>query len=319
MRRDRLLAATYLLDQLAGDPEAMPHPVRWIGAAIARAETVLRHPDDSDVRALVLGGLLTATVVGSSYLLTRTALRVAGRHTAAARHVTELLLAWTCLAARNLEQEAQAVSAALDANDLPLARKRVARIVGRDTEALDTSEVSRALIETLAESACDGILAPLFYLALGGVPLAMAYKAVNTLDSMIGHRDARYLYFGRVAARLDDVANFLPSRMTALAIIGTSGNTHAAWRTWRNDGHRHKSPNAGQPEAAMAGALRVCLGGVNTYDGELIASPHIGSAFPAPSPQEARRAIRIIARATLLAALLSCAAASYLGRRRLAA
>jgi adenosylcobinamide-phosphate synthase len=193
------------------------------------------------------------------------------------------------------------VIAALDAGDIVRARQRLARIVGRDTESLDEAEICRAVIETVAESASDGIIAPLFYMTLGGVPLAMAYKAVNTLDSMIGHADARYFYFGKAAARLDDVANCLPARLTAGAIVATSGGkAEWAWKTWRRDGDKHKSPNAGQPESAMAGALRVRLGGINTYGGEVIAAPMMGAEFGPPSRVQARRAVRIVAAVTLL-------------------
>jgi adenosylcobinamide-phosphate synthase len=218
----------------------------------------------------------------------------------------EVLLAWTCLAARNLEQEATSVVDALDSGDLPLARQRFARIVGRDTRHLDTHEICRALIETLAESASDGIVAPLFYMALGGVPLAMAYKAINTLDSMIGHADERYFYFGKAAARLDDdVASYLPARLTAAAIVAVS-NVHehsdplAAWQTWRRDGDEHKSPNAGQPESAMAGALHVRLGGDNTYGGELVRAAHIGHEFSRPSLPKAKSALGLVSVVTLL-------------------
>jgi adenosylcobinamide-phosphate synthase len=171
--------------------------------------------------------------------------------------------------------------------------------VGRDTQQLSAQEISRAVIETVAESASDGVIAPLFYMALGGVPLAMAYKTINTLDSMIGHADKRYFYFGKVAARLDDVANFLPSRLTALSIATTAtiiegADSGSAVDVWLRDGNKHKSPNSGQPESAMAGALQVCLGGSNSYDGEIVATPLIGERFPTPSTKQAKRAIRIV-------------------------
>ena len=188
---------------------------------------------------------------------------------------------------------------------------RLARIVGRDTQALSETEIHRAVIETLAESACDGIVAPVFYMAIGGVPLAMAYKAVNTLDSMIGHADQRYFYFGKSAARLDDVANYLPSRLTALAIATVAGSA-SALRTWWRDGGKHKSPNAGQPESAMAGALRVRLGGENTYAGERIASPLLGAEFEQPKLHHAKRALRLV----VAVSLLSAAAAVVVQRLR---
>jgi adenosylcobinamide-phosphate synthase len=220
------------------------------------------------------------------------------------------LLAWTCLASRSLHNEASAVVASLETGDIVLARHRLARIVGRDTQHLDAHEISRAVIETVAESCSDGVIAPLFYMACGGVPLAMAYKAINTLDSMIGHADERYFYFGKVAARLDDVANFLPSRLTALGIIATAAivegaSSAAALDTWLVDGMKHKSPNAGQPESAMSGALQVCLGGENLYKGEPVAAPLIGERFSRPSTQQARRAIRIVATVSAFGAVVA--------------
>lgn len=305
MNRSALLPTAYLLDHIVGDPEWFPHPVRIVGYAISRGETALRRPNQTRTVELISGAALTAAIVGSAYWLTAAIIRSAHRHSSSLGSATELLLAWTCLAARNLEQEATAVTYALQSGNLPLARKRLARIVGRDVENLDAQEISRAVIETVAESASDGIIAPLFYMALGGVPLAMAYKAVNTLDSMIGHADTRYFYFGKAAARLDDIANYLPSRISALAIIAASqvfsqSDPRAAWRTWRRDGAKHKSPNAGQPESAMAGALHVALGGDNAYDGELIPAQRIGQEFPPPTPRGAVHAIRLVSAASLL-------------------
>jgi adenosylcobinamide-phosphate synthase len=170
------------------------------------------------------------------------------------------------------------------------------------------NEISRAVIETVAESCSDGVIAPLFYMALGGVPLAMAYKTINTLDSMIGHTDKRYFYFGKGAARLDDIANFVPSRLTAMGISAAASvvqgaSPTAASNTWRRDGMKHKSPNAGQPESAMAGALQVRLGGENMYAGEAVAAPLIGEEFPEPSMQKATQAIRIAAAVSVLGAV----------------
>ena len=163
------------------------------------------------------------------------------------------------------------------------------------------------MIETLAESSCDGIVAPLFYLALGGVPLAMAFKTASTLDSMIGHTSERYLYFGRAAARLDDLANYIPARLTALALCAAAALTRgpaqsdAAARLWLRDGDRHKSPNAGQPEAAMAGALGVQLGGASTYGGEVVASPVLGGEYPRPGTRHVGQALQLTVVVSLLA------------------
>jgi adenosylcobinamide-phosphate synthase len=305
LKRTYLLPTAWLFDQFAGDPEWLPHPVRLMGLAIARGESAIRHREQSSATEFISGAALTISVVASSYFLSRQAIRLATRQSPALGNAVELLLGWTCLAARSLEQEAAGVANAHGAGDLVLARKRLSRIVGRDTEHLDVGEINRALIETLAESASDGIIAPLFYMALGGVPLAMAYKAVNTLDSMIGHADARYFYFGKAAARLDDAANYAPARFTALGVVAASclasdADPKAALHIWRRDGAKHKSPNAGQPESAMAGALHARLGGSNTYDGEVIPARQIGAEFPPPSLAQSRKAIRLVSSVTLL-------------------
>jgi adenosylcobinamide-phosphate synthase len=297
VNRSYLLPAAYLADQIAGDPEWLPHPVRLMGLAIAKGETLLRKPDQSNESDFVAGAALCATVVATSYLLTRLIIAETYRCSKLLGMITEIALGWTCLAARNLRDEASDVLAALDAEDISAARQRLARIVGRDTRTLDVQEISRAVIETLAESASDGIIAPLFYMSMGGVPLAMAYKAVNTLDSMIGHTDDRYFYFGKAAARLDDAANFLPARITALAIVGVSKvsktKTCDAKKIWLRDGNKHKSPNAGHPESAISGALGVRLAGGNFYAGEFVSADPIGVEFPKPQARDARKAIRI--------------------------
>jgi adenosylcobinamide-phosphate synthase len=312
----RALGAAYLFDWIAGDPEWLPHPVRLIGKAVEEGERILRRPGQAPAVDLAVGGILTFSLVSAVYMGTTKAIARLHRRGRSLGLVAETLLAWTCLASRNLCEEASVVIASLQTGDLVLARQRLARIVGRDTQHLDAHEISRAVIETVAESCSDGIIAPLFYMAVGGVPLAMAYKTINTLDSMIGHTDERYFYFGKAAARLDDVANFLPSRLTALgiaaaaAIIG-GANSATALDTWINDGMKHKSPNAGQPESAMSGALQVRLGGENFYDGELAAAPLLGKRFPRPSTQQAKRAIRIVATVSALGVVT----ALFLGRR----
>lgn len=288
------------MDQVAGDPEWFPHPVRIIGWFIACGERSLRHTHDSPAQEVRTGALLTTAVVICTYGLTHLCISAAYRYSDRAGTCVEATLGWTCLAARNLQQEATAVTTAVSLQDLPLARLRLARIVGRDTARLPVEEISRAVIETVSESASDGFVAPLLYLALGGVPLAMAYKAVNTLDSMIGHTDVRYLHFGRFAARLDDAANYLPARLTAASITlaaclfpGTDAN--AAWRTWQRDGGKHKSPNAGQPESAVAGALHVRLGGTNTYAGEAVSAAVLGHEFEQPGMKKAQQSIQLLA------------------------
>jgi len=305
LSRSTLLAASYLVDQIAGDPEWFPHPVRLMGIAIARGEAALRRPHQSDAANLTSGAVLTVALVAATYYGATLTIRQAYRRAKTLGYFTEILLGWTCLAARNLQHEATAVTDALTAGDILLARRRLARIVGRDTQHLDVQEVSRAVIETVAESASDGFVAPLFYMAFGGVPLAMAYKAVNTLDSMIGHADSRYFYFGKAAARLDDAANYLPARLTAAGIVAAShvldeADPLCSWQIWQRDGAKHKSPNAGQPESAMAGALRIRLGGENIYSGERIPTQLLGREFSAPAREHAGRAIRLVSVVALL-------------------
>jgi adenosylcobinamide-phosphate synthase len=276
------LAAAYGLDLLLGDPEWFPHPVRGFGAMIRVGEPPLRRPGASPATELLSGAALSGCVVSVAWAL--------GRPRNA---VWQVLLAWAALATRSLLDEASAVIRALEADDLASARKRVARIVGRDTADLDAAEISRAVIETLAESACDGIVAPLFWLAVGGVPFAMSYKAINTLDSMIGHPEPPYRYFGRFAARLDDAANFIPARLTALGIM--SATMFQGFDIWLRDGNKHASPNAGQSEAAMAGALGVQLGGPGSYDGHPHHAPLLNAEARRPSVRDARSALSIVA------------------------
>ena len=315
MTRAQAIAAACLLDWIAGDPEWFPHPVRWMGRCTQLAESLLRRPGQSANDELMAGAALTVGLVGGSYLGTAKAIGLAYRISRLTGMATEILLGWTCIASRNLVDESLAVIRALQQEDLVLARQRLSRIVGRDTQSLDETEIHRAIIETLAESACDGIVAPLSYMAIGGVPMAMAYKAVNTLDSMIGHADQRYFYFGKVAARLDDVANYLPSRLTALALAAAAGTSApSALRIWQRDGGKHKSPNAGQPESAMAGALQVRLGGENTYAGERIATPLLGAEFERPMLHHATRALRLVAAVSLFSAVVAMLARSKKSR-----
>jgi adenosylcobinamide-phosphate synthase len=277
------LAVAYGADLLLGDPEWFPHPVRLFGALIRRGERVLP-------KSLVAGAALTAAVTALAW--------ASGRPRNSAYRV---LLAWTTLATRSLLDEAGTVIRALEGGDLPIARRRLARIVGRDTAHLDETGIARAVIETLAESACDGIVAPLFWMAVGGLPLAMAYKAVNTLDSMIGHPEPPYRYFGRVAACLDDAANWVPARLTALAIAAAAPSPDRSLAVFVRDGSLHASPNAGQSEAAMAGALGIELGGTNFYDGVAHHAPALNREGRAPAIADARKALSIVAAVSALA------------------
>lgn len=299
-----LFALAYVLDWLIGDPPWLPHPVRWMGRMISGGERLLRTIARTPRREFAGGLLLSAFVVGvfgaGSWILL---LWLRGWNPKLAFAIS-LYLASSTLATRSLLDEARAVRRFLVNDDLPSARQQVARIVGRDTLDLDEAEVTRAAIETLSESASDGIVAPMFYLAIGGVPAALAYKSINTLDSMIGHRGKQHEFFGKCAARLDDAASFVPARLTALLLVAGAWTLHLNWRgalrIMRRDGAKHKSPNAGRPEAAMAGALGVRLGGTNFYDGEAHEGQYLGDAQSALDHQALRDALRVTACISLL-------------------
>jgi adenosylcobinamide-phosphate synthase len=291
-------AAAYALDVAAGDPQWFPHPVRAIGKLISWGEAISK-PGTHARADFIKGAFLSCIAVSSAWLLTSAV---------CSQRIGKMLampLAWTTLATGSLVAETTSVVLALERGELERARLFLSRIVGRDTACLDESEIARAVIETAAESLCDGIIAPICYLAIGGVPLAFAYKAVNTLDSMIGHPEPPYTYFGRFAAQLDDLMNFIPARCAALAIVASSAlsgdSPKNALETWCRDGWKHASPNAGQTEAAMAGALGVMLGGVNFYDGNPCPKPTFGADFRRPSTTDARRAIRIARKASFIA------------------
>ena len=274
-----LILAAVLLDLILGDPRALPHPVVAIGRLISFLETPLRRLFGN---ARLAGIALLVITVGSTYACAALALQLSFAVSEAAGLVVSLYLAWVSLAARSLHLESAKVAKALGQGDLPAARVALSWIVGRETVQLDEPEIVRGAVETVAENTGDGVIAPLFYLMLGGPALAIAYKAVNTLDSMVGYKNERYLDFGWASARFDDLANYLPARLTGLLmvlsapIIGLSGS--GAWRIMRRDGRNHSSPNSGYPEAAAAGALGVRLGGPSSYFGRIVEKPTIGDA-----------------------------------------
>lgn len=274
---DKIFLA-FVLDLLIGDPRWLPHPVRLIGLWAKGVEAVCRRLPWH----YVAGALGELAVVGGTVGVTFGLLLLAERWHPLARDIVEVLFLYTAFAARDLIHHSARVYRALRAENLPEARRCVGMIVGRDTQHLDEAEVSRAAVESVAESTVDGVTAPLFFAVLGGAVGAMAYKAINTLDSMWGHKDERYLRYGWAAARTDDVANYLPARLTApLVALGALMLGLRPLRTlrilWR-DGHKHPSPNSGLTEAAMAGALGVRLGGTNYYDGEPHVRPFQGDA-----------------------------------------
>jgi adenosylcobinamide-phosphate synthase len=265
-----VFAGAGCLDALLGDPEGWPHPVRAFGWVIARADGAR-----SGVRRpwllRCLGILLALGLPGAAAAFAWGSVRLCGHW----GWLAELLLGAWMLAGRSLRDAVRPVAAALELADLPGARRAVARVVGRDTDDLEEDGIIRAGLETLAESLCDGVVAPLFWFAVGGLPALWAFKAVSTLDSMVGHREPPWTHFGWASARLDDLLNLVPARLTVLLITAAAGSPAALRLAWR-DGRRTGSPNAGWVEAAFAGALGVELGGLNRYDGVPKDGPRLG-------------------------------------------
>ena len=293
------LLTGYVLDLIFGDPRQIYHPIRIIGNLIAVLEKGIRKVFPKTSKGELAGGTMLVVLV----VLICTAVPAALLGLAAWIHpVVYWLLAsfwcWQILATKSLKTESMKVYAPLKEGDLAAARRAVAMIVGRDTERLTEEGVAKAAVETVAENTSDGIVAPLIFLALGGPALGFFYKAVNTMDSMVGYKNERYLYFGRTAARLDDVLNFLPSRISAwlmilaAAILGMDGKN--AKRIYLRDRKNHASPNSAQTEAVMAGALRVQLAGDAWYFGELYKKPTIGDPFRAVEPEDIVRANRLM-------------------------
>ena len=282
----------WLLDFIFGDPVRLPHPVVWFGKMISFGERRLNKGKHRMAKGAVLSvGLILIvflTVWGLKRLVPDTVLWL----------VLDTVIIFYCLAGTTLIREVRNVFLALD-RSLDEGRRQVARIVGRDTTGLTAQEVRTAALETLAENLSDGVIAPLFWLALLGTPGMLAYKMVNTLDSMIGYRTERYRQFGCWAARIDDVANFIPARLTALLMVIASGRLSLMKFVWHN-GRRHASPNSGYPEAALAGVLNCRFGGPHIYFGELFDKPYIGENERELTTQDMRTAVRINRIAELL-------------------
>jgi len=311
-----LVWAALALDWLLGDP-AFGHPVRLLGLAIESLERLVRAVCHRPRALKVAGVVVAALVVAAAVLMPLYFLLwLRGRNFWLA-WASEVMLIYSTVAARSLAAAGRQVFGLLAAGDLPRARKAVGYIVGRDTDRLSPSEVVRAAVETVAENTVDGVTAPVFYAFLGGAPLAMAYRAINTLDSMLGYRNERYRDFGWAAARLDDLANYLPARLTGgllcLAAFLLRLRAKHAWQTMRRDARRHPSPNGGYPEAAVAGALGIRLGGVNSYGGVREFRPYLGEAEEAMEEKHILAATRLMRRTSLLALLLGSVGLWFLG------
>lgn len=306
------ILAGYLLDLCLGDPHSMPHPVRAIGNLIVWLEKYLRSAgkkhatERGERRAGVLFVCLVLLVTGSVAGAILWISRLGGIWI---QTVVEAVMTYYLLAARSLRDESMAVCRKLEAGEIEEARYAVSMIVGRDTKPLSEAGIARAAVETVAENASDGVIAPLFYLAIGGPLLGWLYKAVNTMDSMVGYKNDRYLHFGRAAAKLDDLVNLIPSRLAALLLIVSAYllryDGKNAYRIWRRDRRNHKSPNSAQTESACAGALGLRLAGDAWYFGKLVPKPYIGDEIHPIEPQDIRRVNRLMYGAAGIMGLLA--------------
>ena len=299
----------FLLDCLLGDPEKMPHPVIWMGKAISRLEKWLRRHLPQTPKGERTGGRILAFALPVGTLLISGGLcwlfwwihPLLGL-------ALQILWCWQALAMRCLAKESRNVYRSLKTEGLEAGRNAVARIVGRDTAQLSEQGVIKATVETVAENFSDGVLAPLLYMLIGGAPLALTYKAINTMDSMVGYKNDKYLHFGRAAAKLDDVANYIPSRIAALLWIVASplvgGSLKNAWKIWRRDRRNHASPNSAQTESACAGSLGIQLAGPASYFGKRLEKPYIGDATREIEPEDILRTNRIMITASAMAVIL---------------
>lgn len=299
------LPTAFALDAVVGDPRWLPHPVRWMGRAIEVAEPFFRRHFPREIWA---GLFFALALIFGCWALSALTIGLAYRVHGLLGFLVETVLLFYCLSARSLAQAGMEIHQLLAAGQVDQARTQVAMIVGRDVERYQADDIARATVETVAENVVDGVLSPLFFAALGGAPLAIAYKMVNTLDSMVGYKNPRYLLFGRAAARIDDVANFLPARLAVLLIglaarilVGLSGR-QALVTAWR-EGTHHASPNAGYPEAAFAGALGVQLNGPNYYHGVLVEKPFIGVGLGRVGLHHIQQACRLMTTTALLGCL----------------
>lgn len=298
----------FLLDSWLGDPPHWPHPVRWIGNFISWLQRGIRAVCHSE-RALKWGGaLLWLLVVGVTWLVSWGFLALMTQIHPWLGGLAQVWMIYTLLAGRCLSDAARHVFEALQTGSLAQSREKLSWIVGRDTSQLERPQITRAVVETVAENSVDGVIAPLFFLMLGGPPLAMAYKAVNTLDSMVGYKTPKYRAIGYVSARMDDLANWLPARLSWLLLSAAAGLIRADYRQalrigWR-DRYQHASPNCAWSEATVAGALGVRLGGPNNYFGERVEKPWIGDDRREIALEDIPRSINLMRMASLLALLL---------------
>lgn len=295
----------FLIDTIIGDPRTKYHPVVLMGKLIALLEHCFYRADDSDNKKFVMGIMLVIITLLISYEVAAAIMMLSYQipFSWGSAAVGGLLLSFT-ISPNSLAKAGKGIYALLIIGELTEAREKVGWIVGRDTKDLDDAEIARATIETIAENTVDGIIAPLFFFVLGGVPLAVLYRAANTMDSMIGYKNEKYLYFGRGSAKLDDVLNYIPARITAMLFLFSAlilgFDYRNAYRIMQRDAAKHPSPNGGYAEATMAGALHIRLGGMNSYFGRKSFRAYMGDAMVLIVPQHIMAAIRMMYTATVL-------------------
>lgn len=296
------IALAFLLDLILGDPRKLPHPVRGLGRLAEYFEKVFRGKFKNQKLA---GVVMVITMIVFTYGATRGFLEALRSLNAHLHFWAETILIYTSLSVRGLYDESRPVETLLRKGDLQGARDHLRWIVGRDTHDMDQQGVIRATVETVAENTVDGVIAPLFYAFIGGAPLALAYKCINTLDSMFGHKNQTYIQFGWASARLDDCAGWIPARLGGPIMIAAAflagPNGRSAWATMIRDGQKHLSPNAGIPEAVMAGALGIQLGGPQRYQGRLAEKPFLGTAFREVDVDDIARSHHMLFAASFLA------------------
>lgn len=303
-----LIVLAYCLDLLCGDPRWLPHPVVLLGQSICWLEKLVRCLARTPKGLKWGGGFLFCLVVLGAYGITWGLIWLVGCfYTPLVPWVTVFLL-YTTLSTKSLAEAAKQVMVPLQAGNLPEARKYLGYIVGRDTDQLEEGEITRGVVETVAENTMDGIISPLFYAFLGGAPLAMAYKAVNTLDSMVGYKDERFLYIGCVSAKLDDLANYVPARITGILLLISAFFLRLDWQQglsiWRRDAKKHPSPNGGIPESIVAGALGIRLGGYNSYYGKSSFRAYMGDLHCPLCFRHIEKTIRLMQLTSLLGIII---------------
>lgn len=300
--------AAFGIDLLIGDPYSFPHPIRAIGKFINLMEKEIRKVANSPLKLKIGGFVLTIATVLLTYFITYYILFLTKRFNLTFYYIVNVIFLWTTLATKCLKEESIKVYRALISNNLPLARKYVSYIVGRDTTNLNNSQISKAVIETVAENTSDGVIAPMLYMFIGGAPLALAYKAINTLDSMVGYKNDKYLYLGFASAKLDDIANFIPARITGILFVMATGllrlNMKESFKILLRDRKNHSSPNCAYPESAVAGALGIQLGGSHYYFRKLVFKPNIGDEKRAVCIEDIQTSINLMYTASFLALII---------------